>query len=889
MIFCKNTFNKCIIIFSLLLLGRLGLAFDLVTQTQSLNEKIQNKSLSTSQTYVPIAYDLDVPQDYAIQVKLNNRTTVNVDINIEIKDNLSNDYWTRLNSYQTLRPGIQDITIHPGPVGEFSRPGRVINFQKIKSLILAKVDEQAKAQIDILTLQIIKIETLEKRGVKAFDFENEDGELFPGFIKVTPDSTYSKASKYGFEQTSFWRPYPNVGSTYFPDSLTSDGIYSNKGTFKVKVENTNINYTAYIGHKIYSGYWGEFPIVGERTIKINDRLAYSTKTDRHQTAENYFTNQDRYFNHLDQVYKQIVKTSTDHIVVKRIKPVNNEISLSWMGHDCLTQTCFDQALTFFVLVPETSQHQSFVNWLDSQRLSSFNKRFSSDPDYFNFLQTEFIKLPIKITTKENKIQHFSNQRQMITFEIAASDSKILKLFQEKRQRQQIKVSAEISKYKKKLNTYIVNQGIRRTHAGSTKYTLADTYYLPVVDGNIEIEPRNNLRIGIWLDEIKVNQAKEDLEISLLVKNSHQKEDYRIPLTLISYDLPEPGLLIGPFNSNIQESWWSDQELSFRSNTLLKKSIEMIGQLGLNTFSIFPDIEYEIDSKDNLELRKQSISDHMKIAKQNGFKYLFAYNRILTGADACYGNLSDKHISQLMSQLKAKAKSEGWLPLHFILCDEPVNDQIELSITNLLKWQKHQDQQFIFSAAFSNSAEHSKYEKLFKYSAHPILNLFSLGTLEQTKKPWTYYNDVNRFSFGSLLYFLRSRSNLNSRLGWNWNNSAGDPYMPLDAREDDISWCSSSLRGDLRCHSILYNEVLKGINDLRILNGLSNQCQKFQNNSECKQFFNQLRQVSQDYLDQMPKQQQITARWHQQAKKLTDQATFLLVKLIEATKTSPNSK
>ena len=88
-------------------------------------------------------------------------------------------------------------------------------------------------------------------------------------------------------------------------------------------------------------------------------------------------------------------------------------------------------------------------------------------------------------------------------------------------------------------------------------------------------------------------------------------------------------------------------------------------------------------------------------------------------------------------------------------------------------------------------------------------------LKSDKKTWSFYNSANRASFGFGLFRLRQQTALQSRLAWNWNQNAGNPYFALDAREDDVNWCNSLRSGDLQCTVFLRRHILEGLNDYRL--------------------------------------------------------------------------
>jgi hypothetical protein len=54
-----------------------------------------------------------------------------------------------------------------------------------------------------------------------------------------------------------------------------------------------------------------------------------------------------------------------------------------------------------------------------------------------------------------------------------------------------------------------------------------------------------------------------------------------------------------------------------------------------------------------------------------------------------------------------------------------------------------------------------------------------------------------------------------RLSWHWNATAGDPYYPLDCREDDYAWCNSTPDGEL-IPAVQFERFREGLDDYRRL-------------------------------------------------------------------------
>jgi len=97
---------------------------------------------------------------------------------------------------------------------------------------------------------------------------------------------------------------------------------------------------------------------------------------------------------------------------------------------------------------------------------------------------------------------------------------------------------------------------------------------------------------------------------------------------------------------------------------------------------------------------------------------------------------------------------------------------------------------------------------------------SVKAIHDAKSDWAYYNDGNRWTFGTYLFKAAQDYGMKFRLEWYWNASAGDPYYALDSREDDYSWVATNARGDLISTLKFEREMREGIDDYRYLQTLS---------------------------------------------------------------------
>lgn len=93
-------------------------------------------------------------------------------------------------------------------------------------------------------------------------------------------------------------------------------------------------------------------------------------------------------------------------------------------------------------------------------------------------------------------------------------------------------------------------------------------------------------------------------------------------------------------------------------------------------------------------------------------------------------------------------------------------------------------------------------------------------IQKAGSGWGYYNGGSRWTYGVYLFKAVKQFDAKFRIAWHWNATAGDPYYPLDCREDDYAWCNTNPQGELIPSLEFEREMHQGLNDYRYLLTLS---------------------------------------------------------------------
>ena len=126
-----------------------------------------------------------------------------MNLDIEIRDAGTRDYWTRVNYATVVPPGRSTLIIPLKQlyVGEKSRPGRMLILGKITRLVFSIGDKPAAPFF--WTMCASSATTRPSRvgfaGLQAFDFGPDTSPVMDGFTPITPATQYSPGRGYGLE------------------------------------------------------------------------------------------------------------------------------------------------------------------------------------------------------------------------------------------------------------------------------------------------------------------------------------------------------------------------------------------------------------------------------------------------------------------------------------------------------------------------------------------------------------------------------------------------------------------------------------------------------------------------------------------------------------------
>ncbi|HEV3343433.1 MAG TPA: hypothetical protein VG125_23880, partial [Pirellulales bacterium] len=177
------------------------------------------------------------------------------------------------------------------------------------------------------------------------------------------------------------------------------------------------------------------------------------------------------------------------------------------------------------------------------------------------------------------------------------------------------------------------------------------------------------------------------------------------------------------------------------------------------------------------------------------------------------------VKAIFSAIQKHADREGWLPVYWNIGDEPLGDELTRSAENAEAYRGAFPQGpplFTIPSSFAgnNAADpHFRLAKAVHVVAWNLHDAASVDLLHKSGSDWAFYNGGDRWTYGTYMYKAARQYGMKYRLSWHWNAVAGDPYYPLDCREDDYAWCNSGPNGEL-VPAVQFERLREGLDDYR---------------------------------------------------------------------------
>jgi hypothetical protein len=800
-----------------------------------------HKALRIDKSYVVLAR----PQDWAgydfLKADIYTAAKAPIPLGVEIRDVGTRGYWDRVN-YSTVIPPGQSTLILPIKqlyMGEKSRPGRMLNFGAVTKLVFA-IDEKPPAPIFLDNVRLERDDSTGQvvfDGLYAFDFGTGTSPVMDGFTPITQGTLYTKGRGYGLKDARVWRSFDVLQ----PDPLYQDFLCIESGGLVVDVPNGK--YRVMVNVDNPSGFWGEYQVFQKRTILAQGKPVVSETMDFESFRKKYF----RFWN--------VESLRTDNTFDKYQKPyyhekafdvdvTNGQLQIGFEGENF---ACSVSAVVIFP-VTKAAQGEKFLKFVEAKRRFYFDNYFKGvlhqatgdalhpsaedrSRGYVVFqrdFMNEIHDNDTPVVSEVGKPLHgegFAGEYEPVT--VALVPLKDLG-----------KVTVTASALSgpggtipaSAIDVGYVSYRLSRVTGDGTVYTIKPRFVMPT---NVVEIPKDVTR-RFWLTVKTPANAKPGAYRGSVAIRAEKGGTAEIPVefrvragALDPVDIPA-----GPFSYTINIPWSTDdpKTVEYNRQTTLN-SLRKMREYGFTTCSGFPHISYRGFKNRKPALDFTAADAEMKLAKDLGFLAIDTYGAGVSGfqaynidasamADAGFQDYS-QFIRAVYSEVQKHADAQGWLPVYYNIGDEPLGDDLIRSAENAEAYRKAFPKGpplFTAASSFTGTDRTDPHLRLAK-ALHVVSwnehDEEGVKLLHELGSGWAFYNGGDRWTFGDYMYKATKQFGMKFRINWHWNASAGDPYYPLDCREDDYSWCAGTPDGQL-LPTVYFEQLREGLDDYRRL-------------------------------------------------------------------------
>jgi hypothetical protein len=758
---------------------------------------------------------------------------------VEIRDKASKDYWTRVNYVTVVPPGSSTLIVPVQQlyVGEKSRPGRRLLLADITRLVFS-IDDKPPAPLFVDHVRLERDDSMEKArfdGLYAFDFGTGSSPVMEGFTPVTPATLYSKGRGYGLKDAKIWRAVDALQ----PDPLYQDFLCIESGGLAVDVPNGR--YRVVLNMDSPSGFWGEYQVYSKRAVLAQGREVVADTMDFEAFRRKYFRFWDSEDLPAENTFDKVQKAYFNE---KRfeVEVTDGQLSIGFRGENW---ACSVSAVVIYPAA-KAAEGERFLKLVEDRRRFHFDNYFkrvlhrpSGDPlaptgadrdrGYVLFTRDIMKDVYYNDTPAAGEVcarlaaDAFAGEYEPVTVALVPlQDLGTVTVSAGDLHGPGGTIPAAA------VDVGFVSYRVTRVTMEGSVYTIAPRFVMPAAAAPC---PRGLTR-RFWLTVRTPADAKPGLYKGMIAIQPGKGGASELPLeftvragTLDPVDVPA-----GPWGHTIGIPWPGAEARDWE-DAVAAKCLRKLREYGFTSFSGLPEVSYKgfKDGKPVLDFARGDAQ--MKRAKEAGFTLPVVTYCAFPGLSLYYqdtgalgaSGLKDYSalVQAIFSEVQRHADADGWLPVYWNLGDEPIGDDLRRSAENAEAYRKAFPKGPPFFTAASSYAgkdpsdPHFRLGKALHVADWNSHSEDSVTLLRRMGSDWAFYNDGNRWTFGTYLYKAARQFDMKFRLSWHWNANAGDPYYALDCREDDFAWCNATPDGRL-VPTIHFEQLREGLDDYRLL-------------------------------------------------------------------------
>lgn len=766
---------------------------------------------------------------------------------VEIHDTATTGYWTRVNYTTVLPPGASRLVVPTDIyVGEKSRPGHALDRAHVTRLVLSVGEPPAPLFFDHLRLARDTSDRVRVPGLRAFSFGPANTTALRGFENVTPDTLYTTGRGFGFQDARIWRAFDVLQ----PDPLYERFICVEGGAFQVDLPDGR--YHVFLNLDNPSGFWGEYQVYRERTVKANGAVVVHDTMDLARFRRRYYRfadtedrPSDNTFDKYQRAYFQEKQFDVD--------VTGGKLSLEFAG------STWANSVSALVVYPASQAALGRQYWTNVQERRRFyfdnyfkrvlpdGRRDSHGPipafaptapertrGYVPFVRDWMEDVPVNAVPRRAEVT-----RKLDVFASAGEQEPVVFSLLGLRDCGSVTVTASdltgpsgrVPASALKLG--VVSHRLTRVTGEGTVYTIAPRFVLPRGAAPVRAGEATTFWLTLHVPT-SVKAGTYQGRVTLRFADG-RTDSLAVSARLFATPLDALDIPAGPWGSTIPFPWYAE-DLSDSPRALFRRCLAKMREYGCTTFSGIPTLRIRNWQNGQPDIDFAQADGEMADAHAAGFtSVVINYNGGIGGFNnyaidldamkaAGFTRYAD-FLRPVLAAVDAHARAAHWLPVAYNLCDEPIGDAVGPAAENARAWREAAPPGLLTTGATSVEGTKSDDPHLALARALRIADLndhseAAVKAIQDAGSDWAFYNGGNRWTFGTYLYKCARQYGVKFRLSWHWNAAAGDPFYALDSREDDYAWCVTNARGEIVPSLTFERDIREGIDDYRYLRTLS---------------------------------------------------------------------
>jgi hypothetical protein len=740
----------------------------------------------------------------AMEFDVHNPSSTNQKLLIEIWDDKTNGYWSRVNWYEIVPPGRMTLKV---PLSNFVgekvavRERRKLNLAAIKRVVLNAYDASSDVLFDNVRLVPERHFTTDFPELLKFDFGPETGQVQPGFIGIDGATSYRPQRGYGIAAGS---RIARSEDRRHPDRLLRDWISFTSGGVDIDLPNGRYKIWLVIEDP---GYWNYYPSWTSRRIMLKDKVLL----EEAQNGEQFFK---KYFRHADDE-----DLPGDNIwaryITPRYKPYEFDVTVEEGQLNLRFASGGDPfaiALSTLLVYPaaKEAQGRAFVKELWSFLEADYNDEYrqhietpTTPADQRAAPNALGDRLAVYTRSSGEDIRpnhwpHRDERRDSFTVALARGEIKGLSIG--------LAAVSPVDLARAELDLAGFTVTPWRIRSKATRMTGDGSVYenAPRVLDPLEITIANPLRIlagqsrWLWFDieaTVRVPPGVHRGTLTLTTVDG-ARQAFPVEATVHPWLLPKADIRIGYLGSGTHYPGAAFPELKARRARELRDGAALLARFGMTAaggglggprlieyFTGEPRIDFASADQTMMVLRQHFDGP---VNGYDGFNIegISLYEPRDTTAQ--FKRPYDTVLADVLAAIDKHARQNRWLPLEHVVGDEPGGDAIDnsLKVAKAFRAASKNARTSIFTSFTKPDEPAAKFAGAIDviYLGHHSEAAFR--HIAQSGSTCALYNQSGRYRRGYYLFKARA-AGCSGHMQFAFNMVSVDPWYGLDAREDEF--------------------------------------------------------------------------------------------------------